>query len=144
MQKVILSLMLLLFPVIGFADNSNITITNMWAAPTIGNVENTAVYLDITNKGTEADTLLSAQTSIATKCELHKTVNTDGIITMTAIDKLVIPGNTVVKFAPNGMHVMLMGLNKKLVLGDHLLLTLTFEKAGTIIVDVPVQANNVK
>ncbi|AIL65059.1 hypothetical protein NOVO_03355 [Rickettsiales bacterium Ac37b] len=142
MQKIILSLMLLLFPLTSFADNtSSIGITNMWATPTIGTVDNTAVYLDITNKGTDADTLLSAQTSIASKCELHKTVNTDGVITMTAIDKLVIPANTMVTFAPNGMHVMLMGLSQKLVLGDKLSLSLTFEKAGTITIDVPVQAS---
>ena len=37
-----------------------------------------------------------------------------------------------------GDHVMLMGLNDGLDAGETVKITLTFEKAGEIVVDVPV------
>jgi copper(I)-binding protein len=37
-----------------------------------------------------------------------------------------------------GLHVMIMGLTKKLIEGETLTLTLTFEKAGSIEVPIPV------
>jgi len=37
-----------------------------------------------------------------------------------------------------GDHVMLMGLNQELKQGDTITLTLSFEKAGDMVVEVPV------
>jgi len=41
---------------------------------------------------------------------------------------------------PGGFHVMLMGLTGPLEEGGHFPVTLTFERAGTVTVDVAVQA----
>ncbi|MCC6756118.1 MAG: copper chaperone PCu(A)C, partial [Solirubrobacterales bacterium] len=43
-----------------------------------------------------------------------------------------------VTFAPGGMHLMLMGLGAGFDEGTHFPLTLTFETAGAVTVEVPV------
>jgi len=45
-----------------------------------------------------------------------------------------------VTLAPGGLHVMMMGLKSKLVEGETFPLTLTFEKAGTVTVEIKVEA----
>jgi copper(I)-binding protein len=39
---------------------------------------------------------------------------------------------------PGGYHIMLVGLVKPLKKGDEIEITLTFEKAGAVVVKVPV------
>jgi periplasmic copper chaperone A len=53
---------------------------------------------------------------------------------------LSIPAGGSVVLKPGSYHVMLIGLKKALTAGEKFPLTLTFEKAGTISVTVPVQA----
>jgi copper(I)-binding protein len=40
---------------------------------------------------------------------------------------------------PGGLHIMLSGLRKKLVEGETIALSLRFETAGTVEIEVPVQ-----
>ena len=54
------------------------------------------------------------------------------------IDVLDLAPGTPVTFAPGGMHLMLMGLTGKLEEGRTFPLTLSFEHAGEITVEVPV------
>ena len=53
-----------------------------------------------------------------------------------AID--VAPG-TVVKLAPGGLHVMLQDLKQSLSKGDRFPMTLVFERAGEVKVDIVVE-----
>ena len=53
---------------------------------------------------------------------------------------LPIPADGTAVLKPGSYHVMLIGLKKPLKEGETFPLTLTFEKAGKITVDVPVKA----
>ena len=50
----------------------------------------------------------------------------------------IAPGKTV-KFAPGGLHVMLIGLKQPLKNGDHFPLTLHFQKSGEAQLQVEVR-----
>jgi hypothetical protein len=50
-----------------------------------------------------------------------------------------IDGNTSLEFAPGGWHVMFIGLNRDLNVGDQVELTLHFRDHEDITVTVPVQ-----
>jgi copper(I)-binding protein len=50
----------------------------------------------------------------------------------------VAPGGPTV-LEPGGPHVMLVGLGRKLAEGDTLPLSLTFEHAGTVELEVPIK-----
>lgn len=62
-----------------------------------------------------------------------------GAMMMRPVAKIALAKGSMVELKPGGYHVMLLGLVKPLKVGDTLKMTLTFEKAGTITVDVPVR-----
>jgi hypothetical protein len=63
----------------------------------------------------------------------------DGVMKMRAMEGgLAIPAGEEVTLKPMGLHVMMMGVTDKLVEGRTLMLKLTFEKAGSIDVAVPI------
>jgi periplasmic copper chaperone A len=59
---------------------------------------------------------------------------------MRPVAAVPIPPHQMVTFAPNGFHIMLMGLKQPLVAGQSFPLTLTFTHAAPVTVDVKVQA----
>ena len=64
-----------------------------------------------------------------------------GAMGMRPIDRLDIAAGASVELKPGSYHIMLIGLTKDLVAGDKFQLTLTFEKAGQIVVTADVRAN---
>jgi len=79
-----------------------------------------AIYLDLTNIGSETILLKGVTTDIAYHSMIHRTVDSDGVAKMKHMDELSIKPKQMVKFEPNGIHIMLMGL-------DHDELTSPFE-----------------
>jgi copper(I)-binding protein len=97
-----------------------------------------AVYLVIMNHGAADDTLTGISTPVADKAEAHRTTDVNGIMKMEPVTGLVIKANDAVAFAPGGLHIMLTGLRRPLVLGQSFPLTLTFAKAGPVETTVTV------
>lgn len=83
---------------------------------------------------------MSASTPRAERAEVHTHVNDNGVMRMRKVEGgvAVAPGQTV-KFAPGSYHIMLLGLKQPLKAGDRFPLTLSFEKAGQVEVQVVVQ-----
>lgn len=97
-----------------------------------------ATYFVVHNKGAEADRLLSVSTAHAGKAELHEHIHADGLMKMQQVQSVVIPAGGEVKFAPMGYHVMLFNVQQQAKDGERFALTLTFEKAGQLEVQVDV------
>lgn len=97
------------------------------------------LYFTIVNTGS-ADRLTGVASAVAGKTELHENIDDKGVMKMRQLGILDIPAGTTVKLAPGGYHVMLLGLKQTVLVGEHIPVTLTFEKAG----DVKVEANVVK
>jgi hypothetical protein len=92
---------------------------------------NSAVYLRIRNLGTAGDRLTGAGFDGARRVEVHETrIGDDGLATMRPIESLPIPPGAEVRLKPGGVHVMLMGLERSLVPGEEVELSLTFENSG--------------
>ncbi|GMU41219.1 MAG: hypothetical protein AMXMBFR23_20850 [Chloroflexota bacterium] len=109
------------------------------ATPGLEN-ENSAAYAKITNRGAEADRLVGASVdaSIAATVELHTTVKEGDMMRMQQVDGWdIAPGETL-ELAPGGNHVMILGLVDQFEVGERFTLTLIFEQAGEIQVEVPV------
>ncbi|WP_298183953.1 copper chaperone PCu(A)C [uncultured Pseudomonas sp.] len=98
-----------------------------------------AAYFVVHNKGGEADRLLSVATPVAGRAEMHEHLHANGLMKMQQVQSVAIPAGGEVKFAPMGYHVMLFNLKQQAKDGERFPLTLTFEKAGTIEVEVAVQ-----
>ncbi|MGE3875377.1 MAG: copper chaperone PCu(A)C [Parvibaculaceae bacterium] len=99
-----------------------------------------AVYFTIRNEAATPDKLTGVATDAAQSAMLHENVEENGVVSMRHLDALPIAAKETVTLAPAKTHVMLMGLKAPLEKGGHISLTLTFEKAGTVKVDVPIGA----
>jgi copper(I)-binding protein len=108
-----------------------------WARPTVNGQAGGGGFLRITG-GAAADKLVSASAGISKTVELH-TMEMDGnMMRMRRIDAIDVPAGGTVELKPGGKHVMFMGLTQTLKKGDAFVLTLRFEKAGDVKVDVKV------
>ena len=58
---------------------------------------------------------------------------------MRKIDSLEIPAGGTVELKPGGYHIMLIDLNRELVAGEKVDITLKFEKAGDVKVTAEVR-----
>lgn len=114
-------------------------IVHPWAGASIGKAKAGAAYLTISNQGEAPDRLIAVETPAAKRAELHTHLIADGIMKMRRLKAVeVAPGEPTV-FQPGGLHIMLLGLEAPLIEGDLFKLTLTFERAGKVEVDVIVQ-----
>jgi periplasmic copper chaperone A len=120
---------------------STITVDQPWARATAAGAQTGAVYLTLDNKGSTPDRLTGASSDVANKLQIHEMKVENGVMQMRELaGGLSIPAGGSVVLKPGSYHVMLIGLKKPLTAGEKFPLTLTFEKAGTISVTVPVQA----
>jgi periplasmic copper chaperone A len=121
------------------ASIGGITIREAWARASMGQTGTSAVYMTLESSDGQGDRLVSAASPDAGRAELHTSIMEDGVARMRPLAAIeVAPGEPTV-LEPGGPHVMLVGLGRKLVEGDTLPLSLTFEHAGTVAIQVPVR-----
>jgi periplasmic copper chaperone A len=116
-----------------------VSVSAAWARATPPGMTVAAVYLTMVG-GQQADRLVGAETPRAAMTQIHVVAEAEGMARMRQTDGVDIPARTSVKLAPQGTHIMLMDLPRPLVAGERFPLTLQFEHAGTIDVDVEVRA----
>jgi len=114
-------------------------IDHPWSMELPSNAPNAAAYFVIHNKGSQEDRLLGADTPMAARAELHEHVHKDDMMTMQQVQSVMIPAGGEVKFEPHGYHVMLFDLKKHSVDGERFPMTLHFQQAGDVDVEVAVQ-----
>lgn len=117
-----------------------IGIAHPWARATAASAANGAVYMAISNEGDSVDRLIGVASPVAGMSHLHTSEEVDGVMQMRPVDAIEIaPGDTV-SIEPGGLHIMLMGLGAPLVQGTNFPMTLVFETAGSIDIEVHVEA----
>ncbi|MEZ5669649.1 MAG: DUF1775 domain-containing protein [Alphaproteobacteria bacterium] len=115
----------------------DLTVSGAFARASV--VATSAAYLSIANAGDADDRLVAASSPAAGRVELHTMAMNDGVMQMTPLaDGVPVPAHGAATLAPGGMHVMLLDLHGPLQEGGMLTLTLVFEHAGTLTVDVPI------
>ncbi|WP_138934502.1 copper chaperone PCu(A)C [Roseovarius arcticus] len=98
-----------------------------------------AAFMQVVNDG-EDDRLIGAASPAANVVQLHTHIEGgDGVMQMKHVEEgFDVPAGTTLSMERGGKHVMMMGLTAPLAQGDVVPVTLTFEKAGDITIDVPV------
>lgn len=123
------------------AAKPSIEVTAPWTRATVRGASVGVGYLTIENKGAVADRLIGVTTDAAGKVELHETQMKDGVMSMRALTGgLDIKPGAKVVFKPGSYHLMLLGLKAPLLPGGNVHAVLTFDKAGEVGVDLPVEA----
>ena len=102
-----------------------------------------AAFMMIENTSKEDDRLIGVTANVSNMANLHSNkVDSNGMTMMRPIEGgLKVPANGTAALQRGGNHVMMMGLKQPLKQDDSVTLTLTFEKAGIVVVKVPVDLN---
>lgn len=122
-------------------DLGDLHIGHPYTRVTPPGVKTAGAYLSIDNKGKAADRLLKAASPVAGSVALHNMSMDGNVMRMRAVPSVAVAAGTTVSFAPGGLHIMLEDLKQPLKKGDKFPLTLYFEKAGQVKVDILVQDN---
>ncbi len=97
-------------------------------------------FMEIMNNGDADDRLIGVRSDVAKRVELHTHIDAgNGVMQMRKVEEgFVIPAGETHMLQRGGDHVMFMGLNQSFVQGDMLSVTLVFESAGEVTVEIPV------
>lgn len=124
----------------GLSATAEIVIDDAYARAASPQARSGAAFMVIRNTGAADDRLIGASAGIARVVELHTHVEAaDGVMQMREVeDGFAIPAGGAHTLARGGDHVMLMGLTAPMEDGATVPVTLIFEQAGEIAVDIPV------
>ena len=121
----------------------DITIAQPWARATPPVAQTGAGYLTLTNTGDEDEALLSVSTPISKTAEIHTQSMEDHVMVMREVQRIDIPSGGQIRMEPaSSLHMMFIGLKAPLEEGQTFPLTLTFEQAGEITVEVTVRKDS--
>jgi copper(I)-binding protein len=118
--------------------SGELAVVSAWARATPPRAEVGAAYVTIENRGGTEDRLVAANSPAAAKVVLHRSAEESGVATMRPLELAAVPAGGRLEMGPGGAHLMLMGLSAPLRAGTTIPLTLVFENAGAITVEIEV------
>ena len=122
----------------------DLTIEGYWVKAMLPGQPVAGGYFTVTNKGPD-DKLISATSSKSARMELHEMAMKGDVMEMREIEGgIAIPAGATIELAPGGLHMMFFDVADAFKAGDTVPVTLTFEKAGTVELMVPVMAKAMK
>lgn len=98
-----------------------------------------SAYMTLTNAGAMPRTLVGVAAYGYAMAHIHRSDDSDGVATMSAVDAIEIAPGQSVDFAPGGLHVMLMHPAAPQAEGDTVTLTLQFANGEALPVTAVVQ-----
>lgn len=113
-----------------------VNVDDPWANATPVGASVAAVYLNLVVSN--PDTLIAASTTVADHIEMHASSEENGVMKMRPLATVPLTAGQSFSFAPAGAHFMLMDLRQPLVAGMRFPMTLEFQHAGAITVQVQV------
>lgn len=118
----------------------SLEISRPWTRATAETAKSGGGFLTITNKGTTPDRLVAAQSSVSLKVEIHEMRMDGTVMRMRELEKgLEIPPGASVVLKPGSYHIMFMDLKAPLAKDAKVPVTLVFEKAGKVDVELSVE-----
>lgn len=116
------------------------TISDAWVRVPMGADRPAAGYMTIVG-GDEADALLAAASPVSMDVQVHETTQTADGMGMQEVERIDVAAGATVKLEPGGYHIMFMMPDmEQVVVGETVEITLTFEKAGDVVVQAEVRA----
>ena len=114
-----------------------LTITGSYV-PQPASTDVAAAYLTIANTGSTSDTLVKVVSSVTSNVMAMTETSSGTTGSMTDLGRVTVPAHGTASFTPGHAHLMLQKPQRQLKQGERITLTLTFAKAGTVTLDVPV------
>jgi copper(I)-binding protein len=111
-----------------------------WARPTVAGQPTGGAFLKLQNTGPAADRLVGGSTPAADHVEMHRMAMEGDVMKMREVPAIEIPAGQTIALQPGELHLMLVGLKAPLQAGAKVPLTLKFEKAGAVNVELKIEA----
>jgi copper(I)-binding protein len=106
----------------------DVHVMQAWSRASTPGATEAVGYLTLHNGSGKPQRLLGASSPRARAVEMHESrVNANGVSEMRPLADVTIPADAMVRFEPNGKHLMLVGLSAPLKAGEKVPLTLRFE-----------------
>ena len=123
MKKTVLAACCALLPLSALAE---VQVSEVWARPTVAGQGAAGVFMQL--QTTEAATLVGGESPAAQSVEVHEMVMQGDVMKMRRLENgLPITPEKGAELVPGGLHIMLIGLQKPLQVGDKVPLKLFFE-----------------
>ena len=133
------------------AGSEAIRVEGVWSRPTAAHGSVTerpapesapgVIYLSIVNGGVQDERLVAVRTDVCDVVEIHETTHRDGSSRMTPVAGGVpIAAGETVRFAPGGLHVMLIGMRRDLLAGERYPVELVFESGRGMTIEAEVRS----
>jgi periplasmic copper chaperone A len=107
---------------------ADIVATEGWARATVPGTRVAAGYLVLTNTGEKERSLLRIESPLCDMVRIHiSSVDNQGVSRMWPVGKLEVKPGEIVRFSPNGLHVMLEDIKGPFVAGQKIPLKLQFD-----------------
>lgn len=118
----------------------DLVISHPWSRATATNQKVGAVFMEVQTRTGQPDRLIAASTPDAETVEIHDHIRDGDVMRMRRIDGVDIPAEGSAVLQPGGKHLMLIGLKFPLFEETVFPMTLEFEKAGPVEIEVIVEA----
>ena len=119
-------------------EPAGVSVSDAWAPRSLAGAHNGVAYFTLAYPSGPPDHLVSLSTPVAQRAELHRMDMTNGVMSMRPAGALPLNAGDSVRLAPEGLHLMLIGLKAPLKVGERFPLTLTFEHQPPLTIEVEV------
>ncbi len=100
---------------------------------------NSAAFMTLKNKSSSGHAVVRAESGVSKVVELHTVKKEGGMMKMMPVEKIGVAANANTVLKPGGLHVMFLGLQQPLKVGDQVEFKLVFEDGSSTIVTAPVK-----
>ncbi len=117
---------------------AQIEIENAWTRATPPGAETAAGYLTIRNKSSSPDHLIRAASPLAARVEMHVHLHDGDLMRMRQVQGYDIPARGSLELTPGVAHLMFVDIKRPFKQGEQIPVTLRFERAGEMKVELRV------
>ena len=119
-------------------NKGDVEIDATWTRATPPGASVAGGYASIRNRGAAPDKLVAASSPAADHVELHVMAMDGGVMRMRQVKEFDLPAHGELALKPGGNHLMFIGLKEPFKEGAKVPVTLRFEKAGEVEVQLSV------
>ncbi len=122
-------------------ESDGIVVVDAWTRMSPATVNEAALYVTLENRAPSDDQVISVGSERCVTVVPHLTrIDDAGVASMQSIgDALSLPAGGSIEMEPNGLHLMCLGLDEPLTVGDSLALVVDFAASVPVTVQVAVE-----
>lgn len=125
-------------------SKGDLQVRHPWTRATAARDKFAVAYIEIRNSGRQPDRIIGVSTPVAERVELHSAKREGDRATTRKVTSFEVSARWRLLLRPGASHLALVGLRRPLAKGERIPLTLRFERAGELKVELEVQAADSK